>query len=354
MMKSSFNYRRKIFKKFGRVEVFQWETCTTLPLKSNEVLIKVHFIGVNYADIIARKGYYKWAEKPPICPGFEASGEVVAVGDDVFISVGKKVVAVSRFGGYSEYLIVEESRIQELPKGMSMEEAAALPAVYVTAYHSLVEIMRIRKGDSLLIQAVAGGVGTAALQIAKHVGLTVYGTASTDEKLEYAKELGLDHGINYAKEDFETALLEMTQGEGVKFLLDSLGGFGLRKGMKCLNASGHAVTIGAAGVVPPIGWSLDSCKEWVRIVIDMMKGGLYHPFQLIEENKGLSGVQILLLWDNVTYLQQILEDLIRLYKEGAVKPFIHKVFPLSDVAQAHEFVEQRKSHGKVLLATEGS
>ncbi len=231
-MPATSEFKRKAFDRFGAPEVFRWEPCVIRSLKPDEVLIRVKFIGVNYADIIARRGYYKWAEKPPICPGFEVSGEIIDKGDSVTLPIGTKVLAVTRFGGYAEAVIAEQNRVWQIPENMSLEEAAAMPAVYLTAYHRLMEVMRIRRGDDILIQAVAGGIGTAALQIAKHFGLTVYGTASTDEKLQYAHTFGLDYGINYAREDFEIAMRRLTQNRGVKFLLDSLGGHALRKGIR--------------------------------------------------------------------------------------------------------------------------
>ncbi len=345
-------FKRKVFDRFGVPEVFRWDSCDIRSLKPDEVLIRVQFIGVNYADIIARRGYYKWAEQPPICPGFEVSGEIIDKGEAATLPIGTQVLAVTRFGGYAEAVIAEQNRVWEIPESMSPQEAAAMPAVYLTAYHSLMEVMRIRRGDDILIQAVAGGVGTAALQIAKHIGLTVYGTASTAEKLQYASTLGLDYGINYVQEDFEIAMQRLTQNRGVKFLLDSLGGHALRKGIRCLKPRGHAVTIGAAGIVPPQGFSWQSAKEWKRIAGDFIRGGVYHPFYLIEHNISLSGVQVLLLWNEVEYFQRVMRELMSLHRAGVIKPHIDAVFPLEQVAAAHRFVEQRQSKGKVLLSTE--
>jgi NADPH:quinone reductase-like Zn-dependent oxidoreductase len=351
-MTATSEFKRKVFDRFGTPEVFRWEPCVIRSLKPDEVLIRVKFIGVNYADIIARRGYYKWAEQPPICPGFEVSGEIIDRGQSVTVPVGTNVLAVTRFGGYAEAVIAEQSRVWQIPENMSLEAAAAMPAVYLTAYHSLMEVMLIRRGDDILIQAVAGGVGTAALQIAKHVGLTVCGTASTEEKLQYARTFGLDYGINYAREDFEIAIRRLTQNRGVKFLLDSLGGHALRKGLRCLKPMGHAVTIGAAGIIPPQGISWQSAKEWKRIVADFIRGGVYHPFYLIEHNLSISGVQVLLLWNELEYFQRVMRELLDLHQAGAIKPHIDAVFPLDQVAAAQRFVEQRLSKGKVLLSTE--
>lgn len=353
-MSSTSEFKRKVFDRFGAPEVFRWEPCVIRSLEADEVLIRVKFIGVNYADIIARRGYYKWAEQPPICPGFEVSGEIIDRGDAVTLPVGTKVLAVTRFGGYAEAVIVEQSRVWEIPENMNFETAAAIPAVYLTAYHSLMEVMRIRRGEDILIQAVAGGVGTAALQIAKYVGLTVYGTASTEEKLQYARTFGLDYGINYAREDFEVAMRRLTQNRGVKFLLDSLGGHGLRKGIRCLKPMGHAVTIGAAGIIPPQGLSWQSAREWKRIAGDFIRGGVYHPFYLIEHNTSISGVQVLLLWNEFDYFQRVMRELLNLHQAGVIKPHIDAIFPLEQVAAAHRFVEQRHSKGKVLLSASTS
>jgi NADPH:quinone reductase-like Zn-dependent oxidoreductase len=280
------------------------------------------------------------------------SGEIIGRGEAVALPVGTKVLAVTRFGGYAEAVIAEQSRVWQIPANMSLEAAAAIPAVYLTAYHSLMEVMRIRRDDDILIQAVAGGVGTAALQIAKHAGLTVYGTASTEEKLQYARSFGLDYGINYAREDFEAAMRRLTQNRGVKFLLDSLGGHALRKGIRCLKPTGHAVTIGAATIIPPQGLSWQSAKGWQRIAGDFIRGGVYHPFYLIERNLSISGVKVLLLWDAIAYFQRVMHELLDLHQAGVIKPHIDAVFPLDQVAAAHRFVEQRQSKGKVLLSTE--
>jgi len=351
-MPSTPEFKRKVFRRFGAPEVFQWDSFAIPILKSGEVLIRVKFSGVNYADIIARRGYYKWAGALPICVGFEVAGEIIDKGEKVTLPLGTKVLAVTKFGGYSEAVVAEQNRVWQIPASMSFDEAAAMPAVYLTAHHSLMEVMRIRRGEDILIQAVAGGVGIAALQIAKHVGLTVYGTASTEEKLQFARTYGLDFGINYVREDFEIAMRRLTQNRGVKYLLDSLGGNDLRKGIRCLKPTGHAVTIGAAGIVPPHGVNWNSAKEWKRIAGDFMRGGVYHPFYLIERNISISGVQVLLLWDELEYFQRVMRELIAWHQAGIIKPHIDAVFPLDQVAEAHRFIEQRRSKGKVLLATD--
>lgn len=340
-----------IFRRYGSADVFEWDAVRLRPLAPYEVLLRVRYIGVNYADIIARRGYYKWINRPPACPGFEVSGEIIDKGTDVALPLGTRAVAITRFGGYTEALIASADRLIPLPDDIPLDQAAALPAVYITAYHSLVNVMRVRPGESILIQAVAGGVGIAALQLARHFGLITYGTASSVEKLDFARQFGLEHGINYVAEDFEAAIMRLTDGSGVQFVLDSLGGYSLRKGMRCLRRGGHCVTIGAAGVVPPTGFSLRAAREWRRIIVDLVRGGVYHPFNLTATNRGISGVQVLLLWDEVDRLQPAIEHIFQLYGEGVITPPISAIYPLAEVARAHELIESRRSTGKVLLKT---
>jgi NADPH:quinone reductase-like Zn-dependent oxidoreductase len=303
---------------------------------------------VNYADVLARRGFYKWAPGFPTCVGFELSGTVSAIGAGVTEhAVGDRVLAITRFGGYAEQVIVEARRAWRVPEGIGLDVAAALPAVYMTAWHSLREVARVREGDSVLIQAVAGGVGIAALQIAKHLGVETYGTASSPSKLDFARAQGLDHAIDYSKQDFEAEIKRLTRGRGVDFVLDSLGGEGLKKGYRCLARGGLVVTIGAAGVAPAGRDPL----SLLRAGVELLRGGIFHPFQLIEDNRGIAGVQVLLLWDDLARLDRGLGELLDWLARGIVKPHIDSVHPLEEAARAHLALESRKTRGKLLLST---
>jgi synaptic vesicle membrane protein VAT-1 len=338
--------RRVVFRRFGEADVLEIETFTDSPPGRGEIAVRTAFAGINYADVLARRGFYKWAPPPPTCVGFELSGTVVALGDGVTShAIGDRIAAVSRFGAYSEHVIVEAKRAWRVPEGMSLEHAAAIPAVYITAWQSLCEVARVRRGDSCLIQAAAGGVGLAAVQICKHLGVTTYGTASTDDKLAFAKEHGLDHGINYTTHDFEREIARLTDLRGVTFVLDSLGGDGLRKGYRCLSRGGLVVTIGAAGVAPPHRDPLSFLKAGVELV----KGGVYHPFSLIEENRGIAGVQVLLLWDDLPRLDRAMAEIFRWYEQGVVRPHIDRVVTIDEVAEAHRAIESRGTRGKLLV-----
>jgi len=340
-----------VFRRFGEVDALEIEACPVPAPGPGEVRVKVAFAGVNYADVLARRGFYKWAPPPPTCVGFEVSGVVDAIGAGVTThAVGDRVMAITRFGGYAEDLVVEAARAYRVPDGMSLEHAAALPAVYVTAWQALVEVARVRAGDKVLVQAVAGGVGLAALQIGKRLGCEVFGTASSAEKLAVAVAEGLDHPIDYAQHDFAREVMRLTGGRGVDVVLDSLGGEGLRKGYACLARGGHLVTIGAAQVAP----ARRRPGEWLRAGIELLRGGVFHPFSLIEDNRSIGGVQVLLLWDDLPRFRRAMDQLLGFYAEGAIRPFVDRVVPLAEAAEAHRALESRKTRGKVLLACAGA
>ena len=338
---------RVVFRSYGEVSVLEREQVEVRAPGPGEILVDTAFAGINYADVIARRGFYKWAPPPPTCVGFEVSGTVAAVGPGVDAPrLGDRVAAVTRFGGYASRIVLEAVRTYVLPDEMSLEHGAAIPAVYMTAWHSLMEIARVRPGETILIQAVAGGVGLAALELCKHQGLVTYGTASTADKLAFARGRGLDHGIDYQREDFEQAILRETGGRGVDVVLDSLGGEGLRKGYRCLARCGRVVTIGAAQVAPT---SRRDPRALLAAGVELVRGGVFHPFQLIEDNRSIAGVQILLLWDDMPRLRRGMDALFALYREGAIRPHVDRVFGIDEIGEAHRLLETRRSKGKLLL-----
>jgi synaptic vesicle membrane protein VAT-1 len=338
--------QRVVFRKYGDVDVLSLETFASRAPGPREIRVQVAYAGVNYADVVARRGFYKWAPAPPTCVGFELSGIVVELGSQVREhAVGDRVLAITRFGGYATEVVIEAERAWGVPAGKSLIEAAALPAVSLTAWHALREVARVRAGESILIHAVAGGVGLAALQIAKHLELVTYGTASSPEKLAFAESRGLEHAIDYRQLDFEREIARLTLGRGVDHVLDSLGGEGLRKSYRSLAPGGRVVTIGAAQVAPQSRGPIDLLKSGLALV----RGGLFHPFDLIEHNRGIAGVQILLLWDDLLHVQRGMRELLAWWQAGIVEPYVDSVFSLREAGQAHALLESRKSLGKLVL-----
>ncbi len=340
--------RSAVVSKYGGPDVFRFVDTPPYSPGEGEVRITVAFAGVNFADIAARAGLYDPAPKPPFVLGFEVSGTVAEVGTRVpGLRPGDRVLAVTRFGGYTTDLVVEASRVRPLPPEMSLEQAAGLPAVYLTAYHGLTEVARIRRGESVLIHACAGGVGTALIQIGKALGLTTYGTASTDEKLAFARKNGLDVGINYATADFVLEVRRATEGRGVDVVFDANGGDSYARSYQCLARGGRLVVYGAANLMPDKWWQLPR-SAW-RLVSQKRFG----PLDLIEKNAGVIGLQILLLWDEIEKLGTEMDAILGFYRSGAVKPIVDRIFDLEEIAQAHQYLLDRKSKGKVLLRMPG-
>jgi synaptic vesicle membrane protein VAT-1 len=341
--------RSAIVSRFGGPDVFRFAEVAPQSPGEGEARITVTFAGVNFADIVARAGLYAPAPKPPFTPGFEVSGTVAEVGARVpGLSPGDQVLAVSRFGGYTTDLVVDAARVRRLPPGMSLEQGAALPAVYLTAYHGLTEVARVHRGESVLIHACAGGVGTALVQLSKHLGLITYGTASTDDKLTFAKVNGLDYGFNYAKVDFAAAIREATRGRGVDVVFDANGGESYAKSYLCLARGGRLVVYGAANLIPEKWWQLP------RSATRLIRQKRFSPLKLIDRNAGVLGLQVLLLWEDIEKLGSEMDDLLGLFRQGALKPVIDRIFDLEELRLAHQYLLDRRSMGKVLLRMPGS
>jgi len=193
--------------------------------ETNQVRVKTQTIGINYAEIQSRKGLYGWAPKLPYILGMEAFGKIEAVGPGAaHRQVGEKVIVGTQYGGYAEYVTVPEAQALPAVAGYSPEENAAFAVNYMTAWVSLFKMARLQPTDRLLIHAAAGGVGTAAVQLAKQFGCVVYGTAGTDEKIKRLYKLNIDYALNYRKRDFEQEIRLQTNGQGVDVVLEMVGG----------------------------------------------------------------------------------------------------------------------------------
>src|SRR3979409_296732 len=230
----------------GDVEVLKVETRPDPVPRKGEVLIRVKAAGLNFADILARQGLYPDGPKKPCVMGYEVAGVVEAVGEGVPSDlVGKPVVAMTRFGGQSEKVVVGMNQLFEKPESFSFEQAAAVPVNYLTAYALLVVMGGLRKGESVLIHNAGGGVGLAALDIAKQIGATTYGTASPG-KHEFLRKRGLDHPIDYRNQDWLPALKQMTNGRGVEWVVDPIGGGHWKKSDKALRTTGRLGMFGVS------------------------------------------------------------------------------------------------------------
>lgn len=308
----------------------------------DEVLIKVAAFGLNFADVMARKGMYKEAPQLPCVLGYDVAGTVEAVGKEVLhIKTGERVMALTRFGGYAGYAITKASAVAVIPGGMDDASATALATQYITAYYAGAEAVNLYQGDKVLIQSGAGGVGTALIQFAKHKGCEIFSTAGSDEKLKYLSSLGVHHPINYNKEDFQKKIKTLTGGKGVDVIYDAVGGASVKKGFRSLAAGGRIVCYGAAAM---------SDKNIFGKIGAALGFGFYHPVMLMMPSKSMIGINMLAIADEKPeVVQRCLQAVVRLYNEGVFIPTVSKVFPAGEIAAAHEYLEKRKSTGKVVV-----
>jgi len=312
---------------------------------AGQLRIRVEASGVNFADVMGRLGVYPDLPPLPVVPGYEVAGRVDAVGEGVDGSwVGKDVLSLTRFGGYSDVVCVPAIQVVERPQGLSATEAAAIPVNYLTAYQLVVVMGGLRRGETVLIHSAGGGVGIAATQLAVHLGARVFGTASIG-KHAFLKELGVSECIDYRTEDFEERVRELTGGRGVELVLDAVGGDSFKKSYRSLSATGRLGMFGFSAAVSGTERSLWSYVKGAA----QMPWFQFNPVALMNENKGAFGVNVGHLWNEQERVLGWLEALMELQSEGVVKPRVDSVFSFADAAEAHRRLQDRKNIGKVIL-----
>lgn len=331
--------------RFGSAEkAFQLKEFPDLQPRSHEVVVDVEAFGLNFADVVARLGKYRDCPPLPCVIGYEVVGRISKVGSNASEhKVGQRVVAFTRFGGYATQVRADRLGVVAIPETMNTGEAAALATQYCTAYYAAEEMVRLHEGDHVLVQAAAGGVGTALVQIAKHRKCIVYGGAGSDEKLDYLRKLGVDYPINYLKEDFYSAVKKIMGENKPDVIFNSIGGKTARDGMKFLNTAGRMVCYGAAD-------GTEIKNKWVAGLKLAWGFGLTFTPLLIMQSKSFIGVNMLRVADDKKLvLKRCLTQVVRWHEEGILKPHVGKVFSADNLAEAHQFLELRKSIGKVMV-----
>lgn len=312
--------------------------------KAGEVRVRAKVCGLNFAEISARQGLYPDAPKPPSVVGYEGAGIVDAVGEGVDTpKVGDRVIYLTRFWGHSDTVCVPARQAVPMPDAMSFEDGAAIPVNYITAYHMLFRVARIRPGEHVLVHMAAGGVGTAALQLCRTVDdITTYGTASA-KKHDYVRTHGCDHPIDYRNVDYVDEIGRLTGGRGVNVVLDALGGKDWKKGYALLCPTGMLVAFGIANT------NTGGKRNLLHVLKVLLQIPRWSGRSLLDDNKAVAGVNIGHLWDETAMLREELEAIIALYVAGDVKPHVHEVFPFSRAADAFGEIEYGKNVGKVLM-----
>lgn len=315
---------------------------------TGEVRIRVEAAGLNFADILARQGIYPDAPKLPAVLGYEVAGTVDALGEGVDdLTVGMPVLSMTRFGGHSSMVCVPRRQVFVRPDNMTAEEGAALPVTYLTTFQAVVVMGGIRHADeigrpvSVLVHAAAGGVGCSAVDLGRYYGAQMLGTSSPG-KHDFARERGYDALIDYTRSNWTEEVLSLTDGKGVDLVLDPLGGRSWAQSLKLLRPGGRLVVYGIAEA------SGKGKLGLLRTALNVPWSGLT-PFTLMNKNRGILGVNMGRLWKEGEEIARWMNRLLELYREGFVRPYVGRRFAFEQAAESHEYLESRKSVGKVVL-----
>jgi len=316
-----------VYYETGAPDVFRYEDVPDPEPGSGDILIAVEAVSIEGGDTLNRLGGE--LGRVPHIVGYQCAGTVLATGTDVTrFAVGDRAVTVGLDGSHAERRAVPEPFAWKIPDGVSTDEAACVPVPFGTADDCLFEFGRLQAGETALVHAGAGGVGIAAIQMAKRAGARVFATASSDDKLARLKELGLDEGINYATLDFVAEARRLTDGRGVDVVVDSVGGVTLQGSIAALAYRGRCVTVGDAS----------------RVRVETIDVSSMRP-----NNQTLAGYFMgaeLLLSPRV---HELIAGHLDAIARGELRVVIDRSYPLADAAAAHAYIESRQSFGRVLL-----
>ena len=308
-----------------------------------EIRIRVRASGINFADILTRQGLYPDSPKIPCVVGYEVSGTVDAAGPGVDQSwIGRDVFALTRFGGYSDVVVVPEKQVFAKPALLSHQQAAAIPVNYLTAWQLLVVMGSLKAEETVLVHNAGGGVGLAAIDIARHIGATIYGTASSG-KHAFLRQRGLHEAIDYRAKNWAVELDRLTNGKGVALVTDPLGGNHWKKSYKALRPTGR---LGMFGISVATTSKLFGPLRLLPVALGMP---FFHPISLMNTNKSAFGVNLGHMWHESEMIAGWMEILLRGVADGWVRPHVDKSFPLAQAGEAHTYLEERKNTGKVVL-----
>ncbi len=331
-MRGSIKMHAAVISEPGGPEVFRIQEIPDPTPGPEDVLVEVKATALNRADLLQRRGRYP-APKGirGDVPGLEMSGIILAAGELVEgFSEGDRVFGLLGGGGYAEKVITNFNMIAKVPDNLTFNQAAAVPEVFITAYDALFNHCGLDIGESALVHAVGSGVGTAAIQLAKNIGAMTFGTAGSQEKLDKAKALGLDFGVNYNEETFSEVIKTNTEGRGVDVILDVIGAPYWVDNLSSLAIKGRMVIVGTLG----------GATQEVNLGSLMQKRLTIHGTVLRARS----------IPEKTTLTQQFIKHVLPLLSDGRIEPVIDKVFPLQEVSDAHIHMENNANFGKIILS----
>jgi len=329
--------RAVVITKHGGPGVLEVQEQPDPPLEAGQVRIDVAAAGINFADVMARMGLYQDAPKTPCVVGYEVSGTILELGDEVEgLAPGQRVIAGTQFGGYASQVAVPAADVIPLPDGLSFEQGAAIPVNYGTAWAGLIGFGSLQAGERVLVHSAGGGVGIAATQIAKRTGAEVYGTASPGKHAR-CEELGVDHMVDYTQSGWERGLPQFD------VILDAVGGKSFRTGYDLLRPGGRLVAFGASAIVSGQRRNLVTA---LRTVIRMPR---FSMIKQMSESKAVIGLNMLTLWKDRGTLEPWIGPLREMLDDGTVKPVVAGDFSFEDAGAAQTMITERRNVGKVVL-----
>jgi NADPH:quinone reductase-like Zn-dependent oxidoreductase len=333
--------RAVVITKHGGPGVLQVQERPDPTLQAGQVRIDVAAAGINFADVMARMGLYADAPKTPCVVGYEVAGTILELGDGAStasspLSVGQRVLAGTQFGGYASQVVANAGDVLALPEDLSFEQGAAIPVNYGTAWAGLIGYGNVQPGERVLIHSAGGGVGIAATQIAKRVGVEVYGTASPGKHAR-CLELGVDHAIDYTKPGWERGLPKFD------VIMDAVGGASFRRSYNLLRPGGRLVAFGASSVVS------GERKNIVTALRAVARMPRFNLIKQVSESKAVIGLNMLSLWKDRGTLEPWIEPMRELLDDGTVKPVVAEAFSFEDAGAAQNMITERRNVGKVVL-----
>ncbi len=340
--------RAVVLTRTGGPEVLEVRDWPVPPVGADEVRIAVRAAGVNFADTMARVGFYPDAPKTPCVLGYEVAGEIDAIGSDVVgLTVGQRVMAGTRFGGQAELVTTRARDVMPLPERLSFAQGAAFCVNYGTAYAALMIMGGLRADNRVLIHSAAGGVGIAATQIARTVGAEIFGTASA-AKHDVLRAQGVHHPIDYRAQDYQAEVRRLTDGQGVDVIMDAKGPASFRTDYRTLRPGGRLIMYGLSDAVGPRGRDLRAAVgALLRLPTSTMP--FWNAGRLLNQNRGVFGLNLLSWWKREGGMERITGPLLADLDAGRLDPLVAATFGFDQAGDAHRFLAARRNIGKVVL-----
>ena len=337
--------REAVIPRHGPPDVFQVREREDPVPAAGEVRIRVRAAGVNFADVLARLGLYPDAPKPPMVVGYEVAGRIDAIADDVKgFAPGDRVIALTKFGGYADTVVVPAATCFTFPDRLSDAEAAAIPVNYLTAAIALYRMAALAPKETVLIHNAGGGVGVAAIQLARLRRAHVIGTASAS-KHDALRTFGVEHTIDYRHANVVEEVRRITKGRGVDVVLDPIGGPSFLSSYRLLAPLGRLVVFGVSAAAP------GERRSWWQAFRAWRSTPKFDPLSMINRNRGVFGLHLGHLWDERDKIAPLMEMLVSELRAGRLEPVVSRTFPLDRAADAHRFIQSRSNIGKVVLTT---